>query len=174
MICIKNYPIAINAIVALGLMCLLSPLTISFGGLIPITLQSLLILLTGIILGPKFGALVIFAYLGLGAIGLPVFSGGSSGIEKLWGPSAGFLLSFPFAAGLAGKLGAINKTWKSNLAALGGGHILILSLGFAWLGYHSGYNKLAQNIIPLIPGLLTKITLGLIIIAVLKQFTKGK
>ena len=71
---------------------------------IPITLQTLLVLMSGAMLGAYYGALAMIIYLILGAIGLPVFAGGSSGVGALLGPSGGYLLSYPIAAFVIGKM----------------------------------------------------------------------
>ena len=68
----------------------------------PITLQVLGVFLAGILLGPKWGAGAVVLYLAAGAIGAPVFSGGSAGLGVLFGPRAGFLWSFPIAAAAIG------------------------------------------------------------------------
>lgn len=69
---------------------------------VPITLQTLMVLLSGAMLGPVYGALSMIVYLLLGAIGLPVFAGGSSGVAALFGPSGGYLFSYPVAAFVIG------------------------------------------------------------------------
>jgi biotin transport system substrate-specific component len=74
----------------------------SIGGAVPITLQTFAVILAGLVLGPWRGALAVVLYLLLGFANLPVFAGGSSGTAVLAGPTAGFLLSFPVAALVAG------------------------------------------------------------------------
>lgn len=74
------------------------------GAGVEITLQTFGILLAGAVLGPVRGLLAVALYLGLGAIGLPVFSGREGGLGVFTGPSAGYLWSFPLVAGLAGLL----------------------------------------------------------------------
>lgn len=71
---------------------------------VPITLQTLVVLLSGAMLGAYYGALSMIIYLVLGAIGLPVFAGGSSGIGALLGPTGGYLFSYPVAAFAIGKM----------------------------------------------------------------------
>jgi biotin transport system substrate-specific component len=71
---------------------------------VPITLQTLMVLLSGAMLGSYYGGLAMIIYLLLGAIGLPVFAGGSSGIGVLLGPTGGYLLSYPIAAFVVGKM----------------------------------------------------------------------
>jgi len=86
---------------ALIAVCALLP-AISVGGLVPITLQTFGVLLAGAVLGARRGALAVLLYLAVGAIGLPVFSGGSAGVAPFVGPTAGYLVAFPFAAFLCG------------------------------------------------------------------------
>jgi biotin transport system substrate-specific component len=74
------------------------------GAGVPITLQTFAIMLGGCLLGPVRGFLAAALYLGLGAIGLPVFAEHSSGLGVFTGASAGYLYSFPLAAALAGFL----------------------------------------------------------------------
>lgn len=69
---------------------------------VPITLQTLGIVLAGAVLGWRRGLLAVLLYLALGFIGLPVFAGQTGGLGVLSKPSVGYLLSFPFAAALCG------------------------------------------------------------------------
>ena len=71
---------------------------------VPITLQTLTVMLAGCVLGPLRGFSAVTLYLALGAVGLPVFAEHSSGIGVFSGPSGGYLLSFPIAAALGGFL----------------------------------------------------------------------
>ena len=73
-------------------------------GPVPITLQTLAVILAGIILGPVRGFLSVALWVVVGLIGAPVFAGGTGGLSTLAGPTAGYLLSFPFAALVAGGL----------------------------------------------------------------------
>jgi biotin transport system substrate-specific component len=72
------------------------------GAGVDITLQTFGVLLAGCVLGPVRGFLAAGTYLVLGAIGLPVFAGHTGGLSAFTGVSAGYLWSFPLAAGLAG------------------------------------------------------------------------
>lgn len=71
---------------------------------VPITLQTLTVMLAGCVLGPLRGFFAVTLYLALGAVGLPVFAEHSSGIGVFNGASGGYLISFPIAAALAGFL----------------------------------------------------------------------
>jgi biotin transport system substrate-specific component len=72
---------------------------------VPVTFQPLLVVLAGMMLGPRLGAASMGLYLAAGAAGLPVFSPfGAPGFMRLLGPTGGFLLAFPVAAFAAGSL----------------------------------------------------------------------
>ena len=71
---------------------------------VPITLQTLAVFLTGMVLGGWRGFLALALYVVVGLLGVPVFAGFTGGPAVLVGPSAGYLLSFPFAAALVGWL----------------------------------------------------------------------
>jgi biotin transport system substrate-specific component len=69
---------------------------------VPITLQTLAVMLTGLCLGPVRGGLAVLLYLVIGFAGFPVFAKGQSGLQVLAGPSAGYLVAFLAAAVVVG------------------------------------------------------------------------
>lgn len=89
---------------------------------VPMTLQPLAVLVVGGLLGPRFGALSLIIYLAMGAAGLPAYTpGGLPGAARLFGPSGGFLLAYPFAASLTGYLAArVTRNWHYFLASFAG------------------------------------------------------
>lgn len=112
---------------------------------VPITLQTLGVLLAGVVLGPGRGAAAVLLYLAAGLIGLPVFSGFSGGFGVLARPSAGYLLAFPLAAFVAGLLAvAILRRPRRHRAALlfgaclGASLLTIHPLGIAGLMVNAG------------------------------------
>ena len=76
---------------------------------VPMTLQPLAVLVVGGLLGAGGGLAALVTYLALGIAGLPVFAGGSAGVVHLIGPTGGYLLAFPLAAGLVGALVGRNR-----------------------------------------------------------------
>jgi biotin transport system substrate-specific component len=74
------------------------------GSAVPITLQTFGVMLAGLVLGARRGALAALLYLAVGAAGLPVFAGGAGGVGVFASLSAGYLLAVPLAAALAGYL----------------------------------------------------------------------
>ncbi|HMQ35122.1 MAG TPA: biotin transporter BioY, partial [Chloroflexaceae bacterium] len=110
---------------------------------VPITGQTLGVMLIGALYGPRLGALTLLAYLAQGLIGMPVFALGRSawspssipGLPVILGPTAGYLLAFPLAAFVVGLLA--NRGWdrrvRTAIPAMLAGELIILALGFAWL-----------------------------------------
>ena len=91
-----------------AIISVLSQLSIPMPAGVPMTLQTLIIPIAGIVLGKKRGTYATLLYLLIGAVGIPVFSGFSGGIGVLLGMTGGFLISFPvlaFTAGLGDELG---------------------------------------------------------------------
>lgn len=111
-----------------------SPIKIPLGFTpVPITLQTLIVLLSGALLGANLGALSQFLYVLVGTLGLPVFAGGSSGFGALLGPSGGYLIGFIAAAYAVGKLGekAKKKKYLQIAIAMLVGTLVIYVFGVA-------------------------------------------
>lgn len=102
---------------------------------VPLTLQNFGVLLVGLLLGSRRGFAALALYLAEGASGLPVFNPlGAGGIAQLLGPTGGFLLAYPFVAGLAGWI--MERGQKSFIrAATAGiaGEIVLFAGGLSWL-----------------------------------------
>ena len=86
------------------LICLIAPIGLSIG-MIPVTLQTFILFLIPLIFGKNIGLISGVLYLIIGASGIPVFGAYTSGIEKLIGPTAGFLLAFPLISWYVGWAG---------------------------------------------------------------------
>jgi biotin transport system substrate-specific component len=105
---------------------------------VPITAQSLGIMLCGTVLGARRGALAVLLFLLLVALGLPLLSGGRGGLGVFAGPSAGFLVGFPIAAFVAG---LIVEKWRAGIGiaafagAVAGGIVVLYAIGIPWLAY---------------------------------------
>lgn len=104
-------------------------------GPVPITLQSLFVLLSGIILGSKKGMLSQVVYLLLGLMGLPIFAGFSGGLGQLVKPSAGFLFGFISAAYYTGKFSEKKGTTKNLSIAVITGTVVMYAIGIPYMYY---------------------------------------
>lgn len=96
---------------------------------VPYTLQTLFVLLTGAFLGARNGAIGQIAYLAAGALGAPVFSSAGFGIERLFGPTGGYLLAFPAAAAVVGYLVQKRRTLLWTSISMAAGLFLIFLCG---------------------------------------------
>jgi len=107
---------------------------ISLPGGVPVTAQSLGVMLCGTVLGSRRGAFAVLLFLALVALGLPVLTGGRGGLGVFAGPSAGFLIGFPiaaFAAGLVVEQSRLPVGLAAAAGALLGGIIVLYPLGAA-------------------------------------------
>ncbi|MGB9375115.1 MAG: biotin transporter BioY [Jiangellales bacterium] len=104
-----------------------------FGNAVPITLQTMGVMLVGSLLGARKGAMSMVLFLGLVAAGLPLLAGGRGGLGVFAGPSAGYLLAWPLAAWVIGRVVAKGRhgyRWPRGLTAnLVGGVGVIYALG---------------------------------------------
>lgn len=112
---------------------------------VPFTLQTMVVLLAGALLGPKNGAYSQLIYLALGVVGLPVFAHtpeAGLGFARLFGPTGGYLLAFPIAAFLVGFLVQKNKTYLGVIASMFAGNIIIIITGtlFLYLFYLQNFS----------------------------------
>jgi biotin transport system substrate-specific component len=102
-------------------------------GSVPFTLQVYVVLLAGMVLGPRLGVLAVIAYLVLGLVA-PVYSGGASGLGALFGPTGGYLIGFVPAVLVAGLVAGKCGTSLTRLLAAGlAGIVPVYLLGAVWL-----------------------------------------
>ena len=144
-----------------ALICLLAPLSIPLpGSLVPISLGTFAVYLTASLLRFRRGAVSVLLYLVLGLVGLPVFSGYSSGAGVLLGPTGGFLIGYiplVIICGICFKKG--NPRWAMILGAVLATLVLYI-IGTAWLMFTARLTlpaALMTGMIPFIPGDLLKI-----------------
>src|SRR6266436_10429519 len=141
---------------------------------VPMTLQTLVVLMIGAAYGWRLGSATVMAYLAEGAIGLPVFAGPVGGLAPLVGPTAGYLAGFVAAAFVTGWLS--ERGWDRSIAllfaAMAAGHIIILAAGFAWLAVAMklGFEKAwLVGIVPFVAASAIKNALGAAFIPAIKH-----
>ncbi len=106
---------------------------------VPVTLQPMVVVLAGLMLGPSLGAASMALYLALGAVGLPVFAPvGAPGIARLLGPTGGYLIAFPFAAFAAGHVARRFPKLLGRWAAAMLGMVVIFVGGISQLAILTG------------------------------------
>ena len=152
--------------------CILAPLSIPIG-LVPISLTNLVIYFSLYILGTWKGTASYIIYLLIGLVGLPVFSGFTSGPGKLFGPTGGYLIGFISLAIISGIfIEKFYPKWYMCLVGMILGTAVCYIFGTAWLAYEAHMNfkaALWAGVIPFIPGDLIKMVLAMIAGPVLKK-----
>lgn len=139
---------------------------------VPITGQTLGVLLCGALLGSWRGGIATVLYLAEGAAGLPVFAGGAAGWLHLCGPTAGYLWGFVLAALATGWLAERGWTRRllSTAAAMAVGNAGIYLLGLPWLALFTGWDRVVwAGLLPFIPGDGCKLLLATLLLPSLER-----
>ena len=106
---------------------------------VPITLQPMVVVLAGMMLGPALGAASMVLYLAIGATGVPVFAPvGAPGILRFIGPTGGYLVAYPVAAFVAGFLAQRFPSLLGRWMAAVLGIATLFVAGLSWLTYLNG------------------------------------
>ena len=122
---------------------------------VPVTGQTLVVLLIGMTYGPRLGGITLAAYLFEGALGLPVFAGGAAGVAVLMGPTAGYLFGFLLAAIAMGYLAerGMGRTVLSTIAAMVIGNCVVYLCGALWLANFVGLGQaIVMGVLPFLYG----------------------
>ncbi len=142
---------------------------------IPVTGQTLSILIIALLLNPKETFFVMLGYLTLGGLGLPIFADGASGFEKFTGGSGGFLIGFIFSSTIISYLFQFvkSKNWLSILLLTALGTIIILIFGVGRLSMLYGHEKgIEYGFTPFWKGAILKVFIGSFISLVILQYKK--
>ena len=138
---------------------------------IPIVLQNMLVVLTGLMLGPVWGVAATVLFLAAGALGLPVFSGGTGGVARLMGPTGGFLYGYALATLVAGliaqrpKYGARTPVLRLVLATVLGFVVMYIPgvLHFMRVMDKTFSQTMTLCVIPYIPGDIIKMVVAVLL-----------
>ena len=146
-------------------------------GPVPIVLQNLFIMLAGLLLGGRWGLISVAVYLLAGAVGLPVFAGGTGGVGKFVGPTGGYLLGFGAAAYL---IGIISESGRGRVTidvlAMVAGTLIIYAFGVSWLKVVTGISfskALTVGMLPFLIGDALKIAAAIPIARALRPMMDG-
>lgn len=138
---------------------------------IPIVLQNMLVVLTGLMLGPVWGVAATVLFLAAGALGLPVFSGGTGGVARLIGPTGGFLYGYALATLAAGliaqrpKYGARTPVLRLVLATVLGFVVMYIPgvLHFMRVMDKTFSQTMTLCVVPYIPGDIVKMVVAVLL-----------
>lgn len=129
---------------------------------VPVTMQTLVVLLVGMSYGLRLGAASLASYLVLGAMGAPVFASGA-GLAYMVGPTGGYLAGFFVSAVIMGMLA--ERGWSQRVFLVAGamiiGHATIYLMGAGWLSTFIGFEKaVAAGVLPFLYGDLLKLVIA--------------
>lgn len=143
-----------------ALICISSYIKIDLPYGVPLTAQTLAVMLTGSVLSPRQAAFSLITYLLLGAIGAPIFAGGSAGLPIILGKTGGYLIGFLVGAVVISLIkGKKNGLIRLGLANIIAGILIINLFGAVWLNYIIGIGMVKTfmvGVLPYIPGDLFK------------------
>ena len=148
---------------------------------VPMTMQTLVVMMIGMILGPRLGTATLLLYFAEGLVGLPVFAGTPEkgiGLSYMLGSTGGYLAGFIFAAATCGWLaqrGWDRNVWKTAGALLIGNAIIYLP-GLLWMAILFGFDKpiLAWGLTPFILGDLLKVAIAALVLPLIWRTMSGR
>ncbi len=143
---------------------------------IPIVLQNMITVLTGLMLGPVWGTIATVLFLVAGALGLPIFSGGTGGISRLMGPTGGFLFGYAIATLVAGIIaqrpvyGKKTKLIRLILATVAGFVVMYIPgvIHFMRVMDKTLAQTMTLCVIPYIPGDVVKMVIAILLASKLR------
>ena len=151
---------------------------------VPFTLQPMVVLLGGAVLGSRLGMAAQVLYLMAGIAGLPVFAASAvlpQGVLRLLGPTGGYLMSYPFAAFLTGLLAerGLDRRYVTSVVAMAAGLMVVFACGVLWLAFvtrpAAGIDAaLRTGLYPFIPADLFKILLAAAVMPALWRLTRAR
>ena len=133
---------------------------------VPVTLQTLVLLILGMAYGLRLASSTALCYLAVGATGVPVFAGGG-GIPYMLGPTGGYLVGFVVAMALMGYMGdrGWGKSYRSMILPMVAGTVVIYLCGVLWLSHLIGLPKaLAGGLYPFLLGDAAKIVVAVLLV----------
>lgn len=153
-----------------AVLCVCGPLAIPMGT-VPVTLCSFAVYLAAGLLGPRFGTAAVGLYLALGALGLPVFAGFTGGVQRLLGPTGGYLLGYLLCALLVGCLAHRRRGWPVPVG-LAAGTLALYAVGGLWFLWQTGCGlkwAFLSCVLPFLPGDAVKIAAATVVILSLQK-----
>ena len=145
-------------------------------GPVPIVLQNLFVMLMGLMLGPRWGLAGMAAYLLAGALGLPVFAGGTGGIARFAGPTGGYLVGYLPSVAIIGWLSQRGRPqWLFDALAVLAGTLVLYFFGVGWLKIATGMTwgkTLMVGMVPFLPGDVAKMIAAVMMVGALRRMIR--
>jgi len=137
---------------------------------VPMTLQTLAVVLAALCLGPKVGTLAMVGYALAGMAGVPMFADGSVGLAVILGQTGGYIVGFalcqPVVARIVRRPDGTVRGWGGLVLAVLAGHAVIFAVGVPWLAVVRGYSlwrAVEGGMLPFLPGMVVKAAIAVLI-----------
>jgi biotin transport system substrate-specific component len=154
----KTRDIVLTAVFA-AVICVLSPISVPIGP-VPLSLATLAVYIAASVLGWKRGCAAVVVFIALGMVGAPVFSGMTGGVQKLAGPTGGYIVGYlPCAAAIGFFADRARGRVYMYAVGIAVGTALLYVCGTAWFVFSTGSNviyALTKCVVPFLPGDLAK------------------
>ncbi|WP_407361599.1 biotin transporter BioY [Microbacterium sp. LBN7] len=156
-----------------ALIVVLGTVIVPLPGGVPITAQTLGVMLAGLVLGPRVAPLAVVLVLALAALGLPVLAGGRGGLGVFVGPSAGYLLGWIAGVVVIGLLMRTGRVtwWRAAAASLIGGVLVVYAFGIPVQALVTGVPLVptAVSSLAFLPGDLIKVAAATLVVVALQR-----
>lgn len=137
---------------------------------VPMTLQTLFVVLAALCLGPRAGTLSMLAYLAAGALGAGVFAERSSGMGVILGQSGGYLVGFALCQPVVGLIvrrpDGLPRGWLALIAGVLAAHAVVFAIGVPWLAIVRGFTlerAIEGGLVPFLPGMVVKSVIAVLV-----------
>lgn len=148
---------------------------------VPMTLQTLAVLLAALCIGPRLGMASMVLYLVVGMVGAGVFAQGEKGIVAILGQTGGYLIGFvacqPVVGGIARRADGSVRGWLAMVLAVVSGEVVIFGIGVPWLAWVNGFGvwrAIEGGLVPFVPGMVVKAGLAVVIGCLAGPWSAGK
>lgn len=137
---------------------------------VPMTLQTLFVVLAALCLGPRAGALSMLLYIAAGAVGVPLFAEGEVGLAVILGQTGGYILGFVLCQPVVGLIvrrpDGLPRGWLALIAGVLAAHAVVFAVGVPWLAIVRGFaleRAIEGGLIPFLPGMVVKSAIAVLI-----------
>lgn len=137
---------------------------------VPMTLQTLFVVLAALCLGPKAGALSMLLYIAAGMVGVPLFADGEVGLAVILGQTGGYIVGFLACQPVVGMIvkGADGQPrgWLALVLGVLAAHVVVFAIGVPWLAIVRGFTlerAIEGGMVPFLPGMVIKSVIAVLI-----------
>lgn len=137
---------------------------------VPMTLQTLFVVLAALCLGPKAGSMSMGLYVLAGVVGVPLFAGGAVGLEVILGQTGGYLLGFiacqPVVGWIVRGKDGLPRGWLALVVAVLAAHAVVFAIGVPWLAVVRDFTigrAIEGGLVPFLPGMVVKSIVAVLI-----------